>query len=385
MTRNTLDSVVEEIYQAAFDSGSFQSMFQQICAVLDAPQGCVMVVGSGSRISYIHNINPDSQKNYNTAYVGQDPWYQRAVARGLQHVVVTGQELLPTREFSHTGFYQDVLACSDIYDCMSITLEDNGSDNAGMIIHRTRKQPVFGQKEKDIFNAFVPHLRRMIRMRRRLEESQLMHGINEQILDQIAFGLVLLDRNGLIRQANRSAEAIFSAQDGLGTRHGRLTAAHPDDDKRLETAINRALGKAPGPASGGELGIRRKSGKSSYALQVNPFTPKSNDLIFLGPGNSARGAWITITDPDQKVVPSVRSLQQLYGLTPTEAKVAIRLVAERSVRDIADELGISQRTVRWHVKNMLEKNSMKRIENLAASIQYQISVATLEKRPSNAN
>lgn len=100
-----LDPVIDDIYQAAFDTDSFRAMFQRVCGLLDAPQGCIMVLGKGSAISYIFNINPDSQQNYNTAYVGADPWYNQAVARRLQRVVVTGQELLPTREFRHSGFW----------------------------------------------------------------------------------------------------------------------------------------------------------------------------------------------------------------------------------------------------------------------------------------
>jgi DNA-binding NarL/FixJ family response regulator len=57
-------------------------------------------------------------------------------------------------------------------------------------------------------------------------------------------------------------------------------------------------------------------------------------------------------------------LQQLFGLTPAEVKVAIRLVAGRSVHDIADELDISHRTVRWHINALLEKTDAKSMADL---------------------
>lgn len=97
-----MDTVIDDIYQAAFDAASFKTMFQRICAMLDAPQGCIMVLGAGSAISYIHNINPDSQQNYNTAYLGEDPWYQQATySRALAISCV--KSLQPIILLEHSG------------------------------------------------------------------------------------------------------------------------------------------------------------------------------------------------------------------------------------------------------------------------------------------
>ena len=361
-----IDPVIDDIYQACFDAGSFQKMFEQICGLLDAPQGCVMILGKGSSISYIHNINPESQRAYNTAYIGEDPWYRQAVARGLQKVVVTGQELLPTREFRRTGFYHDVMASSDIYDCMSITLEDCGSDNAGLILYRSKSQPFFGPREKALFGALLPHLRRMVRMRRLFEERQFMQALDAEALDHLSFGVVFLDHDGTLSLANRAAEAVLSAHDGLGLRRGRLVAIDTEDDERLAQGIGWALGTARGPfpASVGDIAIRRRSGRTAYALQILPVTLESAEPCLLTHHVGTRRAIVVVTDPEGQKKPPVALLQQMFGLTPAEASLAAEIGSGKPLSEIANERGISTGTARWHLKNVQAKTDTHRLAEL---------------------
>lgn len=277
--------------------------------------------------------------------------------------MVTGQELLPTREFRHTGFYQDVMACSDIYDCLSITLEGNGADNAVLILYRTRTQALFNKQDTAMFTTLVPHLRWVIRMRRLLDEQHFMQGMNTQALDCLAIGIVLLDRSGIIRYVNRSADAILSSGDGLTVRHGRLAAAHSDNEL-LERMIAGALAKMGSTASSSELCIRRSSGTLPYVLQILPLNPDASEHVFLTPRSSAHGAIITITDPTQSIEPSPRALKDMFNLTPTEAAIAAELAAGNSIREIANARDISERTVRWHVSNVQSKLGVRRLVDL---------------------
>lgn len=48
-------------------------------------------------------------------------------------------------------------------------------------------------------------------------------------------------------------------------------------------------------------------------------------------------------------------LRSLYGLTPTESEVATLLLDGKKVSEIQDQLGITENTVRTHVRKVLEK------------------------------
>ena len=54
----------------------------------------------------------------------------------------------------------------------------------------------------------------------------------------------------------------------------------------------------------------------------------------------------------------------MLGLTVAESRVAVLVGMGRSVRDIVRELGRSENTVRWTLKNVLSKTSSARQADL---------------------
>jgi DNA-binding CsgD family transcriptional regulator/PAS domain-containing protein len=258
---------------------------------------------------------------------------------------------------------------SDTYDCMSITLEEAGPDNAGLTLYRSNRQPFFGRREKALFETLVPHLRRMVRLRRQFEHQQIVHAFNTQALDFLAFGVVLLDREGRVRFANRAAAAIFSTGDGSKLSRERLNTWHHQSSAQLGRAIALALGKdsqAEG-GSGSDLCIQRRSGKLPYTLQVLPVTVESDALCVLLP-SEARGAVLVITDPDCQLKPPLELLQQMFGLTATEAILAAEIGTGASIRDYADGHGIAEGTARWHLKNVQHKTGTHRVSELVGIV-----------------
>jgi DNA-binding CsgD family transcriptional regulator len=59
-------------------------------------------------------------------------------------------------------------------------------------------------------------------------------------------------------------------------------------------------------------------------------------------------------------------LVALFGLTPTEAAIAVELSAGLSTDEIAPRLQIAVGTVRWHLKRILAKTGSSRQAELVA-------------------
>jgi DNA-binding CsgD family transcriptional regulator len=53
-------------------------------------------------------------------------------------------------------------------------------------------------------------------------------------------------------------------------------------------------------------------------------------------------------------------MRQLYRLTPSEARVADRLLDGLEIREIADRLGITLETCRFHLKRVFAKTGTPR-------------------------
>ena len=61
---------------------------------------------------------------------------------------------------------------------------------------------------------------------------------------------------------------------------------------------------------------------------------------------------------------AISRLGELYGLTPTEAKVAREFAGGHSYKEVAQRLRISEDTVRAHIKQIYPKTRMNRQSDL---------------------
>jgi DNA-binding CsgD family transcriptional regulator len=73
---------------------------------------------------------------------------------------------------------------------------------------------------------------------------------------------------------------------------------------------------------------------------------------------------VVITDPDRLTVPDEQALRDLYGLTATEARVAVQLAAGHSIQSAASVLHLSPETLRFHLKAIFRKLAVSRQQDL---------------------
>jgi DNA-binding CsgD family transcriptional regulator len=66
---------------------------------------------------------------------------------------------------------------------------------------------------------------------------------------------------------------------------------------------------------------------------------------------------VLISDPDHGIALNRERLQQIYGLTPAEARLAALLVEGKRLRTAAADLEISFETARTHLKRIFSKTN----------------------------
>jgi DNA-binding CsgD family transcriptional regulator len=199
-----------------------------------------------------------------------------------------------------------------------------------------------------------------------IEHQSGLSDMTETAINQLDFGIVILNQEGRIIHANRSAELLLSSGDGLTSLHGRLTSDSVSGDI-LASAVFNALGPTTSDTTGSEVCIQRKSGKRPYFLQVFPIRLEDIKYMFT---TSIRlnGALVVITDMDNYNPPTENLLRTLFRLTATEASLAIQLHQGESIKNIASSLDLGEGTIRWHVKNIQSKTGLHRQSELTRLI-----------------
>jgi len=104
--------------------------------------------------------------------------------------------------------------------------------------------------------------------------------------------------------------------------------------------------------------IERPSGNTPYLLVATRCTSESGVV----------GVLVLLEDLGQRPELNPELCQAVYGLTPAETRVAIRLIVGRSAPGIAQDLHLSPLTVRTHIKRVFKKVGVRSQSQLMAAL-----------------
>jgi DNA-binding CsgD family transcriptional regulator len=95
-------------------------------------------------------------------------------------------------------------------------------------------------------------------------------------------------------------------------------------------------------------------------------TPVARRNVLFGPAEAA--ACIFVTDPERFPLPSPAYVQQAFGLTPAETRVAMAMLDGKSLERLADELCITRNTARTHLQRLFAKTGTSRQADLIRTL-----------------
>jgi len=124
---------------------------------------------------------------------------------------------------------------------------------------------------------------------------------------------------------------------------------------QLQGLIGRATASDAGVRRDGSMKVVNSETGAWLAVAVNPL-PERPTTVF----NGGRMAMVSVTDPRAGNAASDSRLQQLFGLTPAEVRVALALLDGRSPAEAAAQLGISVQTVRNQLQGLYQKTMTSR-------------------------
>lgn len=183
-------------------------------------------------------------------------------------------------------------------------------------------------------------------------------------LERLALPVLVVKRSARVVLKNAAAARLLAEADGLQETDGVLRLEPAVLDRELRDQIESALGVGGGEAgSGAPLAIpRRRKGARPLALAVAPLTPPQRL------GAPREHALVLISDPDHIPDGLRETLARSYGLTPSEARVAIAALQGRSLDQLAGDLYISTNTAKTHLKNIFLKVGVSRQSEMVAAI-----------------
>lgn len=159
--------------------------------------------------------------------------------------------------------------------------------------------------------------------------------------EAVPMAIVAVDASARVVYATDAARAFLAAARGLSIDHDGMLGG---ESAAATTHLRRHLARAAGDSMvQGHLEVARRIGRP-LLLTLAPL-PRGGPAALL----------VIIVDPDDTPLPSDETLRTLYSLTPSEARVALRLGTGLCVNEIGVDLGVTVHSVRLHLKRAMAK------------------------------
>lgn len=277
------------------------------------------------------------------------------IAKNFVDKLPLGEWFIDERDLGHwtisrSPFYQEFLNKYDLGSLMSCPFLRNGSQLHGFLALSGSSGRRDMNQVVNRLAPLMPHLQQAARLRIRFDELGRQAAISTQVLDRFRFPLMVCNSASEVLLANQAAQAWLRCPDcPLGSRAHELA--------RVRHIVHDACGLGkPASASGQQF---RKIGGGTQTLVAVPLPATA--------GQSVRDwnvtepmALLFVNDMAYNHRPDDVLLKQMFDLTPAEIRLLALLQNGLTLRETAQQLGISIETVRSHLKSVFSKLGIRR-------------------------
>ena len=270
-----------------------------------------------------------------------NPWFDSPlVANLLRNGVAHEEGCLAPQALRATEFYADILKPFDIFHSMGFVLE-LGRQTSVVTISRSHHVGYYDNDELALAKRLLPHLR-------------TLHAIQQVVAGQSIADAArgepawTLTADGRICGMNHAAQGGL-AQSMLRIHDNRLRPVNAQDLAGWQAAMVDVLG---GRRPHRRVPLRDADGTPRFILHLAPCRREAF-LTWLLDDVPAMVAILQSMHPNASSL--LVELPRLYGLTPAECRVAVKLLELDSLTCIADSLCRSEQTVRSQLKSIYAK------------------------------
>jgi DNA-binding CsgD family transcriptional regulator len=347
-------SVIETLYAAVGDRRLWDQALGQVGDALGCESIAIYAGFPDPRtmdIIAMDGVDPAAWSVFASYYAPLNPVWERSVRRYKVGETCFRQAVISDIELERTEIYADFYKKNEMHHMVGMLIPVGDLPAANLSCHRAKSKGMFEEHADVVLQTLRPHLSRALMLHDRM--STLQSGVAGltgamDAFDHAVFGL---DRMGRVVLCNRRAEELATTGDALTLRNGMLHSVFADQNRALQRLLRDAVatGAGSGLSAGGSMLMRRPSGQKGLPLTVTPFQAALH-------GGTARvAALVFVGDPSGRTQTRSATLRALYGLTPSEARVADLLAQGMEVGELAARLGITLPTARFHVKRILGK------------------------------
>ena len=302
--------------------------------------------------------------NYERSFTGLDPFPYFRMEPGR---VLRLPELMGGGDYRAHPYFREFLQPNGLEHMLLFRVVEPRGHQAWVTVTRPRDGQDFPQAAADLCAMLAPHFATALRCYAELEAARITREIRDRVMHKLNFGCVIVDaRRFVVRRDDSAMRALDSALP---------IGIDPAGKVRLASAAaDRALGVLLGQIEAGVL---------STAQAIVSEADERLDILVVPLAPSVAGASAAIATlyfqmpmPNHAITEERRErLRELFGLSATEARLALRLAEGRTLAEAAGEIPITIESARTYSKRIFAKTGTARQADLVRVLLK--SVATL--------
>ncbi|MES2157560.1 MAG: helix-turn-helix transcriptional regulator [Pseudomonadota bacterium] len=269
----------------------------------------------------------------------RDPFPYRDMREGRVYALA---ELLERGDPLHLSFHRELMVPQGMSDMRSIRVTEPSGVDAWLACAGGK---AIGPGVGALLTALAPHLRIALRAFVALEREKLRSALTSEAFGRLNFGWLTLDARCRIVDMTAHVEQLFQRTTLLQRgRYDRLTPASPGLDRELTALVKRFA--ADGEARPRAINLSRDPWMD---ILVAPIRRRS---VAAG---STPVAIVYLSGDRWSQADRCDQLVDLFGLLPSEARLAWAIAQGISIAQAAANLGITVETARNYSKKIYAK------------------------------
>ncbi len=362
--------LLDEVYQGATESPPWRGFLQRLCALCRCQAVSFIVYSSrqdepGMVCSY--NADKRYEKRFLSRYF-QDTPFRELPPRTPRRL----DELVSRERLLASSYYRDLLQPAGTEYIIGVNIPAAAGELSLLTLSRTADQGNFGELERGLLEDLADHLCRALAVHARFRDLSRQREVFSDALDHLGIGALVLNVDGDYLGGNRSAQELLERR-GFGC----LDALRWEG---LDDALRRRLRKLLARAA---QAYARRDLSACELMSLPAFRGQPPLQMLIRPWLRGDGhhqdqrspaICVFISEPGRIATPSAEMVRDLFGFSRAESAVASLLLAGKTAKEVAYELGISLSTVRTHIKAIFSKAGVCRQSELVASMLRSISM-----------
>lgn len=361
-TDHALD-LAGNIYDAALDPALWRDVLARVSAFVGGPASAMVshdILKGQNRFHFIWGDNPAYTRSYAETYARMNPLVRPLMALRPGDVW-TASDFMPTAEFHATQFYQEWVRPQGYEDMVGAMIERTGSVVTTLSTTMDEARSPVTPEAKRRMGLLVPHVRRAVAIGNVLEMKRVEAEALGDTLDALGSAVFLLRRDGSVVRMNAAARSVLASGRLFRFRDSVLDtlcdAVRRDFHRTLSAAVDgyRTIGgRAPA------VPLLDATGQRFIAH----FLPLDSGRRYTASTTTGAAAAVFVHRAELATVLPVSVIARQFALSKAEQRVLVASIQIGAPAEVAPVLGLSEATVRTHLRRLYEKTGTGRQADL---------------------